>query len=240
MDDIRSAYSELGFPEPSKDGLYLKPISADNLLDIGSREEDYNNSFTARMLLLLESKPVCGFEAYRALVRNVIEKYFVDFEDHQQDFSPQFLMNDIWRYWYTLCLNYEYRRDPNDDTAEKNRKQLKLKYARRITCFSMIACLYEKKIDIDYVIQCINKTPFERFEALASDKHLQHALREIKIEYEYYLDLKTYTADWWEEDPSRKSEAWKRAEEFQNMLNQSFMKVIAERNRDLHRKMDMY
>jgi len=55
---LHQIISCLEYERPSKNGLYWDFISKKNLLDIGSREEDYNNSFTARMLLILESKPI--------------------------------------------------------------------------------------------------------------------------------------------------------------------------------------
>ena len=239
--EIRRIYKEFNFPKPSRDGRYLKFIPLHNILDIGSQEEDYNNSYTARMLLLLESKPLYNLGAYDKLVKSVVDKYFIDYPDHTQDFNPQYLMNDIKRYWYTLCLNYEYRRDEKDDTAERYRKRLKLKFARRITCFSMLACLYKKGVCPDYVVKCVKMTPFERFEMLAEgDKELTCILEKIKKEYEHYLILKTHHTAWWENDPKRKTEALNGADRFQHLVNHEFMSIIARENSELLEKMDLY
>ena len=58
---------EMGFQDPSKGGFYWDFITECRLLDIGSRIEDFNNSFTARMLLMLEAKPLHNTEAYLQL-----------------------------------------------------------------------------------------------------------------------------------------------------------------------------
>lgn len=239
--EIRQISNKLGFPPPSKKGKYLVFTSREDLFDIGSQEEDSKNSYTARMLLLLESKPLYNQAAYNKLVEDVVDRYFIDYPDHPENFNPLYLMNDIKRYWYTLCLNYENRRDKKDDRAERYRKRLKLKFARRITCFSMLACLYKKDINKDYVVDCVNMTPFERFEMLAEgNKELSDVLEEIKQKYEHYLELKTHDTPWWEEDLKRKSAAFECADQFQQLINNGFMKKVAYENQNLLNLMDLY
>lgn len=65
---------KLKYQDPSKGGLYWEFTPKENLLDIGSRQEDYNNSFTARMLLLLESKPLYNENAYKRIVKETMKK----------------------------------------------------------------------------------------------------------------------------------------------------------------------
>lgn len=231
----------LNFPAPSKNGKYLVFTPREDLFDIGSQEEDSKNSYTARMLLLLESRPLYNQEAYNKLIEDVVDRYFVDYPDHTEDFNPLYLMNDIKRYWYTLCLNYENRRDKKDEKAERYRKRLKLKFARRITCFSMLACLYKKDIDKGYVVNCVKMTPFERFEMLAEgNEELTAVLEEIKQKYEHYLVLKTHDTAWWEMDPERKSAAFECADKFQQLVNNGFMQKVAYENQNLLNLMDLY
>lgn len=238
---IRRINSMLDFPPPSKGGKYLVFTPREDLFDIGSQEEDSKNSYTARMLLLLESKPLYNKQVYDKLIEDVVDQYFIDYPDHTENFNPLYLMNDIKRYWYTLCLNYENRRNKNDDRAERYRKRLKLKFARRITCFSMLACLYKKGIDKSYVVTCTKMTPFERFEMLAKDnEELTAVLGNIKQMYVHYLELKTHDTLWWEEDPNRKAVAFKDADKFQRLINNGFMQRIACENPELLDLMDLY
>lgn len=231
---------QLNYKDPSRRGEYWVFTSKDNMLDIGSREEDYNNSFTARMLLLLESKPLYNFLAYDKLVEDTVGKYFVDYKDHDNEFYPLYLMNDILRYWYTLTLNYEYRRDDKDDQNKKYWRRLKLKYARLITCYSMLASLYQKNITSNDVIRIVKMTPFERLEAVAKgDEELQEIVSRIFSEYEWYLNLRKQGPEWWN-DPEHKKEAFSRADKFHHIVFQEFMKKVSEKNPALRNKVDIY
>lgn len=230
----------LNYQEPSKGGLYWEFTPKENLLDIGSRQEDYNNSFTARMLLLLESKPLYNEKAYERIVNETINRYFVDYDNYSSDFYPLFLMNDILRYWYTLTLNYEYRRDDSDDANKRYWKRLKLKYARLITCYSMLACLYHPQISPEYVFKCVKMTPFERLRMLADErKDVQDIVSKIETAYEAYLDLRQKGSEWWD-NPINKQDAMANADEFHNLVVHKFMKSIAEWNPDLRNRADIY
>jgi len=232
--------TEMGFSRPSKDGEYWEFINKADLLDIGSRKEDFNNSFTTRLLLILESKPIYNEEVYNSLIKETIEKYFVDFKEHQDEFYPLFLMNDIWRYWYTLTLNYEYRRDNKDDVNKKNWKRLKLKYARLITCFSMLACLYHKGITPEYVAECVRMTPFERLDRVAKENtKLTDIITEIKEEYEWFLSLREEMDNGFDEDDFRMN-AFARAEKFHELVVHRMMGVLSEEYPELRNKTDVY
>ena len=230
----------LRYENPSNGGIYWVFTPKENLLDIGSRQEDYNNSLTARMLLLLESKPLYNDDAYNRIVKETINKYFSDYMDYNNQFYPLFLMNDILRYWYTLTLNYEYRRDDKDDANKRYWKRLKLKYARLITCYSMLACLYRKNISPEYVFECVEKTPFERLRMLADEREeIKDIVSKIETSYEWYLELRKQGPEWWDK-PQNKTEALTKANEFHNLVVHNFMKCIADANPELRYRADVY
>jgi UTP:GlnB (protein PII) uridylyltransferase len=75
-------------PKFDADGKYLlasHPIS-DFTKWLGSDEDDYRNTLTARMLMLLESKCLVGDETYNKAIKQVIEKYFRYFKNHENGF----------------------------------------------------------------------------------------------------------------------------------------------------------
>lgn len=232
---------ELNYKQPSKHGVYWDFISQKDMLEVGSRREDYINSFTARLLLILESKPLYNMEAYDRLIDSILrETYFRDYEKHSDEFYPLFLMNDIQKYWYTLMLNYEYRRNGNKSDNKRYWKRLKLKYARLITCYSMLACLFENNISQKYVVECIKMTPIERLDMLGT-KHadMKTVVNEIKTKYEWFLQLRKQDENWWSQG-TNKDDAFINADEFHDIVFSKFMKGISKKNPKLRAKMDIY
>ncbi|MDX1914978.1 MAG: hypothetical protein SFU55_05280 [Methylophilus sp.] len=126
----------LSFPRFSGDGRFLKTYELDEMIKAtGSPRDDSENLFTARMLLLLESQPITNQELYTKGINDVVSNYYRD-GSGKEDFRPLFLLNDILRYWRTLCLNYEdLRSDKNRPWFKKN---LNLKFSRKLTIYSTV------------------------------------------------------------------------------------------------------
>lgn len=174
------ATKQMGFPRFSGDGRYLEvqPVSQMEKV-LGSPDDDSVNAFTARMLLLLESRPLRDEALYEKLLRRIIGFYYRDFQDHRDDFVPVFLVNDILRFWRTLTLNYEHHRLKlgtltGDELATKKAdsalKNYKLKMSRLSTCFSMVAHLSSASVPVrsDAVYRLCRLTPQERLSALSN------------------------------------------------------------------------
>lgn len=237
--------NRLGYKSPSKFGLFWDFTSKKNLLDIGSQMEDYNNSLTARLLLILESKPIFNANLYDEVVKETVEEYFKDYKkiiENEEKFFPLFLINDIFRYWYTLTLNYEFRRDNKDSQNDKCWKRLKLKYARLLTCFSFIACLFEKNITPEKVVEVIKKSPSERLDFVAANNtNLSDIVSDINIKYDRFILLKKLDEQQqnslWNNEVSKKEE-FQKADEFHNAVVHTFMNEIYKTNETLRNKLD--
>jgi hypothetical protein len=73
------ATEAMDFPPFSKDGKYLEPLFVGEMERIlGSREDDSTNAFTARMLLLLESRPVHDADLHARLLERIVGFYYRD------------------------------------------------------------------------------------------------------------------------------------------------------------------
>ena len=146
----------------SNDGKYLKVYSEEAMLGaLGAPHDDSENLFTARMLLLLESRCVCGEPAYSKSLRRIIKHYFRD-RRGKRSFRPLFLLNDLLRYWRTLCLNYELIRDLQGRPWRK--KNINLKFSRMLTVFGTIFPVVASKMDSeDAVSRLVALSPHERF-----------------------------------------------------------------------------
>lgn len=189
---IREMEEGMEFPPPSNDGQFLNIISLKELLNhLGGPEDDYKNHFTARMLLLLESSPAFGRETYNAAIDKIIESYLRDYEDHAENFRPTFLANDIIRFWKTLCLNYEHRRNQKDESKKIKQKirNFKLGFSRLLTCFATVSLLSSyNSITKEELITVCQLSPVDRLFELAQRRpEISDVLKQALSLYHWFL-----------------------------------------------------
>lgn len=170
------ATRECGFPEPSGDGMFLQVHDFGRIREnFGKPEDDSENTFTARMLLLLESICIVDEATYDWIVNEVLGLYWTNAAEHQTDHLPIILVNDIVRYWRVVLLNYEakIRRtssgDGGADTDAKRRMlSYKLRFSRCLTCFSAVAFLLkcvtldQGHVAIERAREMVRTRPVER------------------------------------------------------------------------------
>lgn len=177
---VRALY-RLEFPDPSQGGAFLKMHTARSLCEeMGTPADDAGNTFTARMLLLLESKPLLGDTAYDELVKGIVKRYWQNADEHERDYQPFVLVNDIVRYWRILLLNYvaknferEKELGPDALDAERRLRSYKLRFSRCATCFSALAALLHTTttkncVEQDDVFEIVKQTPIERLRSVAA------------------------------------------------------------------------
>lgn len=180
--ELIRASRDLKFPEFSRDGQFLQHHTARKLIrSTGNQYDDAENTFTARLLLLLESKPLVRREVHAKVIDEVIERYWREFPDYYDRFMPAYLANDILRYWRTLCLNYEANtseQSPRELTpqerAKRKIKNYKLKHSRMLTCYSAVLYLlfiYGKNgtVTPPNAQTMVSLTPIERVEFVANE-----------------------------------------------------------------------
>lgn len=228
-------------PDFSGDGEYLEIHNAKEVYkELGSRNDDYNNFFTARMLLLLESKPIYNEKLYEDIVKEILQKYYGDFHSHETDFAPVFLVNDIIRFWRTLCLNYEHNRnrkaDENDSEKEKSFKKnkahiknLKLKFSRKLTCYSfLLSILYSNEIlDEEKILEIVKLSPLERLQVISkSNPNASEKIEKIFELYSRFLETthkeESDLLNWIENKENRES-AFNEGREFAKLFFELMM-----------------
>jgi hypothetical protein len=194
----------LNIPDFSDDGRYLTHYSVHEFTKtLGTPEDDVTNTFTARLLLLLESFPLLESSVYQAVMKDVIAAYWRDYEDHKTDFMPAFLANDILRLWRTFCVNYEARteRIPEQKKAKGKLKNYKLKHSRLLTCYSALLYLLaiygsQRTVSPTDAMAMTSLSPTERLEWLLGRRNLARAHRGIKkLLQQYERFLETTNAD---------------------------------------------
>lgn len=194
---IIRALRETGFPAPSRDGEFLHMHEAATVLDqMGEPADDTLNTFTARMLLLLESAPVAGPDAHARFRERVIEAYWRNKQEHAHDYQPIILVNDIVRYWRIVLLNYEalntaQRAKEDVPIADRRLRSYKLRFSRCLTCYSaltnLLALARKGKVLRDETLEMTTRTPLDRLGWLAQQAPeaapLVGELRELYAEF---------------------------------------------------------
>lgn len=173
---------ELAFPSFSNDGQYLKIYDVDEMRRVtGTPRDDHENLFTARMLLLLESRPICNDHVYAEHLEKIGSNYFRDARG-KSSFRPLFLLNDLLRYWRTLCLNYEEIRLKARPWRKKN---VNLKFSRMLTVFATVLAIVSGLVSSSEALrELASLTPLERL-ASALD-HM--GVAQLMTEFERFLD----------------------------------------------------
>jgi hypothetical protein len=195
----------LKFPEFSQDGRFLQNHTAAKLIrSTGNQYDDAENTFTARLLLLLESRPLIGREVHARIIDDVIERYWREFPDHSDHFMPAYLANDILRYWRTLCLNYEAStseqspgKQSPQERAKRKIKNYKLKHSRMLTCYSAVLYLlfiYGKHgtVTPPEAQAMVSLTPTARVEFVANElsgSEPATCIGDLLGKYERFLDV---------------------------------------------------
>ncbi|MFF2387889.1 DUF294 nucleotidyltransferase-like domain-containing protein [Agromyces sp. NPDC058104] len=188
------AVEDLGFPKLSNDAQYLQSHEVKKVLKhLGSAVDDSRNYFTTRMLLLLESRCLYGDASYGNVINAMLESYYRDYPTHEENFRPWFLLNDIMRFWKTLLLNYENKRNRNDVPADpKPRvKNFKLKYSRATTCFATVCAVGASlgPVGQHELVEIVSVTPRERLLKVAAERpDFRKAVDDILEDYAWFLE----------------------------------------------------
>jgi hypothetical protein len=239
LNAVVSAAENANFPDFSNEGEYLKFLHIDDVLaHLGGRSDDYHNAFTARMLMILESKHLYGEENFNTFRNRMVEAYFKDFHDHEKSFKPIFLLNDILRFWRTLCLNYENGRHWREKSIETSSRghlgNLKLRFSRLNICYSFIAHLLSKggSMNPSDVIATSQLTPIERLQDLEKDIQISDDIKCLLDEYSWFLDAvggEKATVLTWISNEENRIDAFRHGQKFVDKMGIVVHK-IAEKN----------
>jgi predicted nucleotidyltransferase len=217
----------MDFPDFSGDGEYLQIHSLEDLIhQLGSQADDYKNFFTARLLLILESCSLYNDDLYELALTQIIERYYIDFHDHDATFRPIFLTNDIIRFWKTLTINYEHKRNrqPDEVKNKSHVKNLKLKFSRKLTCFSFVLQMLSKKgvISTADIVKIAKLTPIERLEDIGKENpHQQYNINLLLELYAWFLEMTDYKKEelyLWIGDKKNRDEAFNKSRDFANIM----------------------
>jgi hypothetical protein len=137
-----------------------------------------------------------------------------------------FLLNDICRFWKTLLLNYENKRNlpPGAENEERRTRQkvrnFKLKYSRMTTCFASIAALgsHSAPVSEQQVLELTGLTPRERIQSICDRiPKAKKAVYSVLDRYAWFLEmtgLPTTDLEGHFSDKQKRSEMFQKANDY--------------------------
>jgi predicted nucleotidyltransferase len=151
---------------PGAQGMFGTVISAPDLTERIGLQADTNLTHSQRILLLEESVSIYQPQLHESLIRALLKRYLIDYEDDPKDGVPRFLLNDIERYWRTICVDYQAKRWALRGEGWGLR-YLKLIISRKLAFVGTVtSLLLAKKAEVDYLQQQFEMPPLARLAQL--------------------------------------------------------------------------
>ncbi len=106
-DDVRpskAAIETILDRAPGKQGIFGEPVSSRVMIEKIGLDGDSNTNLSRRMLFLLESTDATNPELADTTRDQLLDRYL---DESVKDYRPpRFLLNDVIRYWRTMCVDF--------------------------------------------------------------------------------------------------------------------------------------
>ncbi len=116
--------------KPGSQAVFGVPFDIDRLVTNVGLDADTNRNLTRRMLLLLESRELAG-SIHAGCWSAVLNRYLRFGIKNNR--PPRFLLNDLVRYWRTICVDFEGKhRDTGGADPKWVTRNAKLRTSRKL------------------------------------------------------------------------------------------------------------
>lgn len=141
QDAYRTRLKSVGLIMPAHGGVFENPLNINQLLKTIGGDQDTNEFITRRMLFLLEGEWTFNQKLFEGTRTRLIERYVADDLDAHK--LSLFLLNDVIRYWRTICVDFEHK----TAAADKPRaiRLVKLRFSRMLLYLGGVAAVSQTK-----------------------------------------------------------------------------------------------
>lgn len=115
--------------DPGPEGIFGTYAAKRTLVTQIGLDRDQNSNLTRRILLLLESLPLSNAGYHEEARNDLLERYI---DESVRDYRvPRFLLNDLVRYWRTICVDFAGKEQDRGD-AGWGLRNAKLRTSRKL------------------------------------------------------------------------------------------------------------
>ncbi|MEO0497328.1 MAG: hypothetical protein AAF141_08155 [Pseudomonadota bacterium] len=126
-----------GVKMPAHGGVFENPLTVAQLLENIGGYADTNEFLTRRMLYLLEGEWLHNRDGFQRIRTRLIKRYVAD--DLENSKLCRYLLNDVIRYWRTICVDFEEKTGSGD--KPRAIRLVKLRFARMMLYFGGVAAI---------------------------------------------------------------------------------------------------
>ncbi|WP_151909602.1 nucleotidyltransferase domain-containing protein [Aeromonas salmonicida] len=170
VSELKALISKLVVKETGSTGTFSTLVDETSLYQNYGGDKDTNQAFTRRMLYLLESRYLFNESLYNIIKGNIVQLYIK--EDIPDTNINRFMLNDIIRYYRTICTDYEYK--VNEEEKEWGLRKIKLRFSRKLIYFSGLitvaqTCNMTRAKKVEETLRLLSLTPIERIIAITNN-----------------------------------------------------------------------
>jgi predicted nucleotidyltransferase len=208
--EVARQIDELAFRKPGETNTFGTLVSSHELIHNIAGTSDTNQNLTRRILLLLESRAVTNPEVRERVLRNVLDRYIVyDPPVGSRGWGetvPQFLLNDVVRYWRTMAADFASKMWERQQRGWGIRNA-KLRFSRKLlfasgllTCF-MWSLFPPDDVDritsydelaprlTEYILEQTRLSPIDVVAKVLLAKELYDTARQVIGAYDAFLGI---------------------------------------------------
>ena len=167
---LRRHLERSGYVMPAPNGVFDEPLLINTVQRRIGGMEDNNVRITRRMLLLLEGEWIFNKKEFEEVRLQLLGQYVP--QVLRSDQICLFLLNDVIRYWRTICVDFEFK--VRNDGKARAIRLLKLRFSRMLLFLAGVLAVGETynqsaETKVMTLNNCLSLPAIDRIRAIACE-----------------------------------------------------------------------